>query len=189
MTKIYRYALSLALTFSCMNCACFAQALRGGLGDATTIVTKDKTLYSTGNPNSIGDFAGVSTGQDTGDFATRHIRSAESSGIGGSFIGTTNVTAESSPARTGRVPEDAIRALIPTASGALDQGSLSRRSLFESASIFSPLLSPDVSSGWNPSPSAFRPDFSSPSIDFFAGHKKSPASKPNSMGVPSFDSF
>jgi hypothetical protein len=192
--KISSYAIliSIALAFS-VQCS-FAQAMRNGLGDATTIIHTDQTLSSTGNPNEIGNFNNFSSGQDTGGFATRHLRSGNDSGIGGSFLGTTNVTAESSPARTGRIPETAVRGLIPTEHVNVAPTRLYSQSLNEPVSTHLPEISPDISSQWNPtlpSQSVSPASTSSTSVDFFAGHNTSPATMKfsNTMGLPSFDNY
>jgi hypothetical protein len=195
---IRRDVLILATVFFLGGQTGFAQVVLNGVGDATTINTPFKTYSSTGNANAIGDFSHRSSGQNTGEYFTRHLRSGDSSGIGGSFLGTTNVTAESSPARAGSSPartglqtEQAAGFFIPKAE--IDQ--------FQTH-LFSNLMTNPVN---NPlpelSPSAFAvrasvlPIYdkiqSIDSIDFPAGRENRPAFKPSStnMSAPSFDSF
>jgi len=189
--KISECAIFISLVLTFTGESCFAQAMRNGLGDATTIVHSDMALSSTGNPNEIGNFSGSSSEQDTGGFATRHLRSGDQSGIGGSFIGTTNVTAESSPARTGRIPETAVRGLIPPPSVNATPTRLYSQSLNQPVSTDLPEISPDISSQWNPTLSRQNVSPASTSIDFSAGHKKFPANTTFSktMGLPSFDNY
>ncbi len=188
--SVYAMFISTALV-SCGQTS-FAEAMHNELGDATTIVSPNKVLGSTGNPNEIGDFSAGSLGQDTGAFATRHARAGNASGIGGSYLGTTNVTAESSPARTGSTPVTAVRALIPTSRVNIAPTQLFSESMTQPASTTLPEIGPDISNQWNPtSPSYSLSPASSSSIDFFTSQKRSQASDTFSktMGVPSFDSF
>ena len=199
--KNIHYSVSLSIAFVVSAQGTFGQALQNGLGDATTIVSPGKIFTSSGNPNAIGDFSNGTLQENTGDFATRHIRWGNAGGIGGSFSGTTNVTAESSPARVGRVPETAVRALLPTA--VVENSDTTRRLFSESftqrVSTSVPGISPDISGELHSNISGELNsnlpllNGSSPasSINFFPGQKKSRAQQTfsNTMGVPSFDSF
>jgi hypothetical protein len=158
---------------------------------ASTIASPYKIFDSSGNPNEIGDFSSSALGQDTGTFDTRHMRRGNASGIGGSFLGTTNVTSESSPARSGRISENAVRALIPTPGVNQVRTRLYFESLTEPASTALPEMSPDISNRWNPALPSLNGGPPSSPIDFFAGHKYSPGTKTFSetVGAPSFDSY
>ena len=169
-----------------------AQMLRNGLGDATTIVSPDRTVSASGNPNAIGDFSNRSSQQDTGAFATRHMRSGESSGIGGSYLGTTNVTSESSPARSGRIPITDVRALIPTSSVTDTTTQLFSNAMNKPFSTTIPALRPDISSQWNAnSVNSGIPPAAPSTINFFAGHKRMSEGRSFSenLSLPAFGSY
>jgi hypothetical protein len=187
----FRFAMFISIVFAFCGQVSSGQAVRNGVGDATTIVAPERVFGASGNPNEIGDFSTRASDQDTGAFVTRHMRSGESSGIGGSFLGTTNVTAESSPARAGRIPETAVRALIPTSSVSRPQTQLFSQSLTRPVSTALPAMSPDISSQWNASSPALGGASNPALMDFSVGHKQSPSSKSfsHTMGLPSFDSY
>ncbi len=188
---IHRRALIISIALACSAQASCGQAAGNALGDANTNASPDKIFGSTGNPYEVGDFSGGSQEQNTGTFVTRHRRTGNASGIGGSFLGTTDITSESSPARSGRIPENAVRALTPTAGVNETHTRLFSESLTEPVSTSLPELSPNISNRWNPalpSPSVGLP---ASTVNFFPGRTKSPASKTfsNTMSVPSFDSY
>jgi hypothetical protein len=169
-----------------------AQMLRNGLGDATTIVSPDRTVSASGNPNAIGNFSNRSSQQDTGAFATRHMRSGESSGIGGSYLGTTNVTSESSPARSGRISITDVRALIPTSSVTDTTTQLFSNAMNKPFSTTIPALRPDISTQWNATSVNFGSPNAAPStINFFAGHKRMSEGRSFSenLSLPAFGSY
>jgi hypothetical protein len=189
--NVSRVVLLLSIVLGVSVQASFGQALRNGLGDASSIVTPYRSLTSTGNPNEIGNFSGSSVSQDTGAFATRHLRS-DSSGIGGSFLGTTNVTAESSPARIGRIPVSTVRALIPTSGANFAPTGLYSESINRPVSSALHESGPDISNDWNATHPLLNSGFTpGSSIDFFAGHKKPRGSSTfsNTTGTPAFDNF
>jgi hypothetical protein len=188
--SLSRAAILLCVILAAGMQASLAQAVRNGLGDATTIISPARTLSSTGNANEIGNFSNSSLTQDTGEFVTRHIRSGNASGIGGSFIGTTNVTSESSPARIGSIPLSAVRALIPTAGANVGPTDLYSQSLSKPVTTALPAITPDISSRWSAA-APLLDNSNSSSIDFFVGRSGAHQSRTfsNTMGVPSFDGF